>query len=65
VLNIPVEDVNCVIFFKIHFTRMVGRVCHGVLFMVYMECVKYTEETCNISLVEDRLDEIAMQSVII
>jgi hypothetical protein len=56
---------SCNVFFKIHFTRTVERLCRGVLSVVYMECVKYMEQSCNIIFAEDRLDEIVMQSVIV
>ena len=60
-----IEGVNVAIFLKIHFTQMMGSLWHGVLFMVYMEHVQYTEQRCSIVFVEDRLDEIVMQTVIV
>jgi hypothetical protein len=33
------ESSKCCNAFKIHFTRMMGSVCRGVLFVVYMEHV--------------------------
>jgi len=34
-----VQFVNVAVFLKIHFTRMMGNICRGVLFKVYVECV--------------------------
>jgi len=42
-LNSLVEVVVVVILFKIHFTQMMGSLCHGASFMVYVEHSTYTK----------------------
>ena len=64
-LDIPVEAVNVVIFLKIHFTRIMGRLCSGVPSTMYVERVQYIRHRYSIIFVKDSLDEIVMLSVII
>jgi hypothetical protein len=64
VLGSLVEVVNIAILFKIHFTRMLGSLRHGALFVVYVEHFQCIEYKCCIIIVGICLDEIEMRSAI-
>ena len=59
-----IEVVNVTILFKIHFTRMVRSLCHGV-FCGVCGILSIMGVECSIIFVGNHLDEIVMQSAII
>ena len=57
--------VNVAILFKIHFTQMLGNLCCGAPFVVYVEHLQYVQYKFNVIFARNVLDGISMRSAII
>jgi hypothetical protein len=56
-----VEVVNVSILFKIHFIQILGSLCRGVPFVVYVKHLQYVQYTCCVIFVGNFLNAIVLQ----